>query len=48
MQPHIPQFIYIIFLALLPLGATGAPNFKRDIQPILETNCVRCHKQGKS
>ncbi len=48
MQPHIPKFIYSIFLALLPLGATGAPNFKRDIQPILETNCLRCHKQGKA
>lgn len=26
----------------------AAPNFRRDIQPILETNCVRCHNPKKA
>ncbi|MDP7106087.1 MAG: DUF1549 domain-containing protein [Roseibacillus sp.] len=48
MQPHTLQSLCIFLLALLPLEVNAAPNFIRDIQPILETNCVRCHKQGKA
>ncbi|BCX49282.1 hypothetical protein HAHE_31900 [Haloferula helveola] len=35
-------------LATATAGFGDAPNFRRDIQPILESNCVRCHKEGKA
>ncbi len=45
---RLSKFLSASFLLLLPLGGHAAPNFVRDIQPILETNCLRCHKQGKA
>lgn len=49
MPTHISKSLTAACLiGLFPLGAGAAPNFKRDIQPILEANCVRCHKQGKA
>ena len=30
-------------LALTTLPAFGAVDFEKDVQPILEFNCVRCH-----
>src|SRR5277367_752777 len=35
----------ILFLAALagPLALHAAVDFDKDIKPILETNCVRCH-----
>ena len=48
MRFRLSKFLSASFLLLLPLGGHAAPNFVRDIQPILETNCLRCHKQGKA
>ena len=47
-QTKAPTILITCLLASLPMGAGGAPNFKRDIQPILETNCVRCHNAKKT
>lgn len=30
-----------------PAGAAGAPDFVRDVKPILELHCVRCHGPGR-
>ncbi len=32
----------------LPPAATRTVDFKRDIQPILEASCVKCHGRGKA
>ena len=45
---RIRKLLAASFLVLLPPEAHAGPNFVRDIQPILETNCLRCHKQGKA
>ena len=51
--PHVPvQIQTAILLLLTPLGEaatelTPAPDFRQDIQPILERKCVRCHQQDK-
>src|SRR3954469_13112119 len=34
--------------AKLPPPATGAVDFKRDIQPIVEKSCVKCHGRGRN
>ncbi len=34
-------------LAELPPAATRPVDFRRDIQPILEASCVKCHGRGK-
>ena len=47
-QTKAPSFLLTCLLASLPLGVGAAPNFKRDIQPILEANCVRCHNAKKT
>ncbi len=33
--------------AKLPPPATGTVDFKRDIQPIVEKSCVKCHGRGR-
>ena len=35
-------------VAKLPAAATRPVDFVRDIQPILEASCVKCHGRGKS
>ena len=35
-----------IFITAVPVSAV-APDFKTQIQPILESNCVRCHTKSK-
>ena len=47
-QTKPSSFFLTCLLASLPLGVGAAPNFKRDIQPILEANCVRCHNAKKT
>ena len=32
----------------LPPAATGAVDFRRDVQPLLEASCIKCHGRGKS
>jgi hypothetical protein len=34
--------------AKLPPPATGTVDFKRDIQPIVEKSCVKCHGRGRN
>ncbi len=34
-------------LALFPIAKAAAPDFRTEVQPILETNCVRCHTASK-
>lgn len=34
-------------LALFPVAKAAAPDFRTEVQPILETNCVRCHTASK-
>jgi hypothetical protein len=33
--------------AKLPPAATGTVDFKRDVQPIIEKSCVKCHGRGR-
>lgn len=35
-------------IAQLPQPAAGTVDFARDIQPILENSCVKCHGRGKA
>jgi len=40
--------IYHVFTSIIlvtPLVAT--PDFLKDVQPILEENCIRCHGENK-
>ncbi len=32
----------------LPPAATGEVDFRRDVQPLLEASCIKCHGRGKS
>ncbi len=42
------RFFGPLLLSLLsPIISFGAPDFRKDIQPILETQCLRCHGAGK-
>ena len=35
-------------VALFPsLSVTAAPDFEKDVKPILEANCLLCHGTGK-
>lgn len=34
-------------IARLPAPATGTVDFARDVKPIFNTSCVKCHGQGK-
>src|ERR1044071_2811611 len=33
--------------AKLPPAASGTVDFKRDVQPIIEKSCVKCHGKGR-
>src|SRR5687767_8731121 len=33
--------------AKLPPAASGTVDFKRDVQPIIEKSCVKCHGRGR-
>ena len=41
------KFYPILTSVLLVTSVIAAPDFVRDIQPILEENCVRCHGENK-
>jgi formylglycine-generating enzyme required for sulfatase activity len=41
-----PAFVLSVFLAAQP--SVAAVDFVRDVQPILETNCVSCHCREKA
>ena len=52
MQVKLRRFIHGFFAALFSAvyfltSAAAAPDFKKDIQPILEAKCVLCHGTGK-
>ncbi len=36
-----------LFWSFCLFATSAAPNFDRDIQPFLETHCVRCHNEDK-
>jgi len=40
------QFSITAVAAAFPLLAAAAPDFVKDIQPLLEYNCVACHRDG--
>lgn len=40
---NTPRFILVASLASCPLALHAAVDFEKEIKPILETNCVRCH-----
>jgi len=37
-----------LFLALGAALAAPKPTFYKDVQPILERNCVSCHRPGEA
>src|SRR4051812_15422920 len=45
MQFNLPAFL--IFVSLLAHSGSAAIDFVKDVQPILETNCLSCHS-GKN
>ena len=58
MHKIYPSIIFSVFsprkflptlsiLALFPIAKAAAPDFRTEVQPILETNCVRCHTASK-
>ncbi|MDF1851069.1 MAG: DUF1553 domain-containing protein [Verrucomicrobiales bacterium] len=49
MRLPIPLRVFSLVLAfpLLAELATAAPDFRKEVQPILETQCLRCHGAGK-
>ncbi|NNC90242.1 MAG: DUF1549 domain-containing protein, partial [Akkermansiaceae bacterium] len=47
-EPPLPLVLCLPAVLLLGLPGTAAtPSFEVAVQPILERNCVRCHKAGK-
>ena len=38
-----PRFILVASLATAPLAVHAAVDFEKEVKPILEQNCVRCH-----
>jgi hypothetical protein len=46
--PKQPYFFRFAALVGLTVQAAAAPDFVKDIQPILEKNCVRCHDADKT
>ncbi len=50
-HPHIPYCCALVFVAGIIAAAADAAeplSFARDIAPILERRCVRCHATGKA
>lgn len=45
-HPHSLIRVLSVLATALPLFA-ATPDFREQIQPILETNCVRCHMESK-
>jgi hypothetical protein len=41
------SFLVLLGLTTASAAQALAPDFVRDVQPILEANCVRCHQQDK-
>jgi hypothetical protein len=37
----------LLFAGIVALAAFRTPTYRRDIQPILEKNCVACHSPGR-
>ena len=37
----------LLFAVVVVLAALRTPTYRRDIQPILEKNCVACHSPGR-
>lgn len=39
--------IHFLVCAAILRAESSPPDFVRDVKPILETHCVRCHQEGK-
>ena len=46
-RPSLPQFLTLAVVAGSLPAVYAVPDFKRDVQPILEVACVRCHNPDK-
>lgn len=46
-QSQRPLLSLCFLLTSLPLTGAAPPDFKKEIQPILEENCIRCHGEKK-
>ena len=42
-SPRIPAVYPVLALSALGLAASAEVDFARDIQPILNANCIECH-----
>ncbi|MFT4547688.1 MAG: hypothetical protein ACI8XO_003390 [Verrucomicrobiales bacterium] len=42
------SFLQLCLLSFFSVSVTAAPDFIKDVAPILEVNCVRCHNPEKS
>jgi len=44
------RFISVLafMIAVLPVGASEAVSFHRDVEPVLQANCQQCHRPGEA
>ena len=40
--------VLALMIAVLPVGASEAVTFHRDVEPVLQANCQQCHRPGEA